>query len=243
MLIKHFLIFSVLISSVMSQKVQEVVEKIWANMGGMDNYRAAQQLSFTFVSKIEDQIKTKREHLWDKSSGNYVLTVFDLDTNDIYNVYFNVNTRWGTSYKNGIAVSAEENKKLLEQAYHAFINDTYWLLVPAKLRDPGVHIQLEKQMSAVAGKTVIRLSFDNVGLTPGDQYWLFVDDSGQIVRWTFILQSDRKGDFTWENVKDCGAGLRFATRKRSTYGSLVTELHNVRFSRDVDQRKFIPVTK
>ena len=240
MLTKHFLMFLLLISSVMSQNVQDVVEKIWAHMGGMENYKAAQQLSFTYVSGTTEQIRAKREHLWDRSSGNYVLTVFDLDSNVTYTVFFNINTRWGTTYKDGVAVSTVENKKYLEGAYNAFINDTYWLLVPAKLRDPGVFIQLEKQMSAIAGKTVIRLSFANVGLTPGDQYWLFVNESGQIERWTFVLQSDRKGDYTWEEVKDCGAGLRFATRKKSTYGSNLVELHNVNFSREVDPNKFIP---
>jgi hypothetical protein len=240
MLGKNTLLFFLLITPLISQNVQEIVEKIWTNMGGMQNYEAARQLSFTFISKTGEQIKAKRKHLWDRNSGDYVLTVFDLDSSNTYTVYFNVNTCLGETFKNGIAVSTDDNKKFLESAYQAFINDTYWLLVPAKLRDPGVHIQFERKMSEVAGRSVIHLSFDNVGLTPGDQYWLFVNDSGQIERWTFILQSDRKGDFTWEEVKDCGAGLRFATRKKSTYGSIVIELQDVQFSREINQSKFSP---
>jgi hypothetical protein len=197
-------------------------------------------LSFTFVIKGNGEIRTERDHLWDRGTDNYVLTFLKPDSNLKYEVFFNTNSRKDMTYKNGIAVSEEENKKHLERAYQAFINDSYWLLIPAKLEDPGVNLQLEKQMSLGRRETILHVSFEGIGLTPGDPYWLFVDDSGRIVRWKYLLQSGRKGEFIWENVKDCGACLRFLTRKRSTYGSIIIEFQNVKFSRDVDMDEFRP---
>ena len=78
--------------------------------------------------------------------------------------------------QDGRAVEGEEKKKLLETAYGRFINDTYWLLAPWKVFDPGVHRDFDGEKTGPDGALcdVIRLSFDNVGLTPKDVYWLWV---------------------------------------------------------------------
>ncbi len=77
---------------------------------------------------------------------------------------------------------------MLERAYGRFINDTYWLLMPVKMMDPGV-TRTYVADSSMGGMDVLRLSFDAVGLTPGDQYWVYVDkNTGRVERWAFLLQ-------------------------------------------------------
>ena len=51
------------------------------------------------------------------------------------------------------------------------------------------------------GKTyeVVQLSFNNVGLTPGDQYRAFVSaESNLMTYWEYTLQSGNEGAWNWE---------------------------------------------
>src|SRR5439155_2588311 len=87
-----------------------------------------------------------------------------------YAVYFNVNTKQGKAFVNGKLAEGEESDKLVKSAYARFINDTYWLLAPWKIFDPGVHLSYDGEKPCPGGGMcdVLKLSFDNVGLTPKD---------------------------------------------------------------------------
>ena len=69
--------------------------------------------------------------------GDYRITGTD-PSGAPYAVYFNVNTKQGKAYVNGKPVEGEEADKLVKGAYARYINDTYWLLAPWKVFDPGV---------------------------------------------------------------------------------------------------------
>lgn len=93
-------------------------------------------------------------------------------------------------------------RKILETGYGRFINDTYWLLMPLKMRDPGVNLDYEGEKT-IGKQTydVVKLTFDNVGLTPGDTYWVYVNRETHLIdRWEYILEGeaskpdDRKAD-------------------------------------------------
>jgi len=52
---------------------------------------------------------------------------------------------------------------------------------------------------------VLHLSFEGVGLTPGDQYWLYVDPTTfRIQRWRYKLESGREGGYSWEDYRSFG---------------------------------------
>ena len=74
--------------------------------------------------------------------------------------------------------------------------------MPYKLRDPGVTLAYAGEETAdgvVYDK--VQLSFANVGLTPGDRYWAYVNRSTHLMdRWAYILESmDPQGPPTvWE---------------------------------------------
>ncbi|MGB0166504.1 MAG: hypothetical protein ACPF8V_06580, partial [Luteibaculum sp.] len=69
-----------------------------------------------------------------------------------------------------------------------YINDTYWLLFPFKLKDSGVTLTY-----AGVGQTLdsvnahkLNLVFDNVGETPENRYVAYVNpDSYEIDQWEF----------------------------------------------------------
>ena len=123
-------------------------------------------------------------------------------------------------------VAPEADPATAAQAWKWFINDSYWLLAPAKLMDPGVHRRLDDQ-----GRLV--LTFGEVGLTPGDRYTLSVDrDTGRVTKWQYRLQSGREGAFRWTDYRQFGP-LELSTRRISTEGDSEVV---IRFD-DVDVRR------
>ncbi len=53
----------------------------------------------------------------------------------------------------------------------------------------------------------VRLTFDSVGLTPKDKYWVFVNrKTGLVDRWDFVLKGEAKppSSFAWKNWKAYG---------------------------------------
>ena len=119
------------------ERADQVARELIAALGGEGAWEKARQLRFDFLVEREGTRAAEFQHVWDRYTGDYRLMGRD-KSGAPYAVYFNVNTRAGAAYVNGRAVEGEEKDKLLETAYGRFINDTYWLLAPWKVFDPGV---------------------------------------------------------------------------------------------------------
>ena len=80
--------------------------------------------------------------------------------------------------------------------------------MPYKLRDPGVALAYageEKKGREAWDK--LQLTFDGVGLTPKDKYWIWVNRaSGLVDRWEFVLKGDKTAPvpFEWKGWKAYG---------------------------------------
>jgi len=98
--------------------------------------------SFHFVFERDSQRVSDWRHDWDRYSGDYRLEGKN-DKGEELLLYFNLNSRQGQAFKNGKLVGGKELNALLERGYGRFINDTYWLLMPYKLRDPGVMLTFD----------------------------------------------------------------------------------------------------
>lgn len=193
---------------------EDVINKIWENSGGRKTWENSRYLTFAFAPQREGKTVSSRTHLWDRYTGDYRLET-KTPTNQTLVVLFNVNSQKGTSYLDGKILPDSLNSKEIKRAYGNFINDSYWLLAPLKLEDEGVNVTL-KDPEVIEGTKldVLHLTFGKVGLTPGDQYWLFVDPaSGEVKRWKFLLQSKQEGAFNWTDYKDLGGGLKLSTFK------------------------------
>jgi hypothetical protein len=263
-----------------SHPAYQVVDWIWQHLGGQDAYEKCRYVEFTWTYEHEGDAKAARSHTWDRYEGDYVLEFTDSRTNDEYKVYFNVNTRTGVAVKNGTAVGEDENAQLVERAYSMFANDTYWLLLPMKLRDPGARLQyvghasktgdrdiqepaprywvnLTKEEEVEAHKERLQKSekgtgdlhtlvvlhlwfFREVGLTPGDKYWLYVTHDGAIVGWRYVLEGGDEGEWEWTDEKDCGMGITLPTKKVSADGSKTVVFPDVKFRETMDRTVFQP---
>jgi len=223
------------------ETADRVAHELVAALGGETAWQKARQLRFDFVVERGGTRAAEIHHLWDRYTGDYRLLGTD-KSGAPYAVYFNVNTRDGNAFVNGRAVEGAEKKKLLETAYGRFINDTYWLLAPWKVFDPGVHRDYDGEKTGPEGALcdVIRLTFDNVGLTPKDVYWLWVTRDGRrMVQWQYVLGGAQEEPTTavWKEWKTFG-GVSLSLEKDFVGKPLRIRFDNVAVSPSRDDKDF-----
>ena len=154
----------------------------------------ARHIAFTFNVEREGKNVASYAQRWDRFTGDYRVSGKNRDGDDVV-VEMNINTKQGKAWKNGQEVA--DPKDLLTFGYRRFINDTFWLLMGYKAFDPGVHREYTGEKTDACGHTwdVVRFSFDNVGLTPGDVYWMWVNrDTGLVDQWHMKLEGSKPED-------------------------------------------------
>lgn len=176
----------------------------------------ARFFSFSFNVEREGKIVASYAQQWDRFTGDYRVTGKNREGEDV-RVVMNVNTKEGKAWKNGVEVA--DPKELLNFGYRRFINDTYWLLMGFKSFDPGVTREYggEKKDACGAVHDVVRFSFSNVGLTPGDVYWMWVNrNTGLVDQWHMKLEGSKPEDepsvVLFHDYRRIG-GLLFSTRR------------------------------
>jgi len=163
-------------------KADAVAAQMLQALGGKQAWDGTHYLHWTFAGR--------RSHTWDKWTGEHRVEGTDKDGHK-YVMIENINTKEGKAWLDGQPVEGEKLKKMLENAYGAWVNDTYWLIMPYKLKDPGAHLTYAGE-DTIDGKAYdkLHLSFDHVGLTPGDQYWAWINKSTHLMdRWAYHLES------------------------------------------------------
>lgn len=166
-------------------KALQVAERTLAAMGGQEAWDATRFLSFDFFGF--------RTHHWDRHAGRHRLEGTTRD-GDEYVVLLDLasdpESRRGRAFLNGEELAGEAAAEWLERAWGAWVNDTYWLVMPYKLRDPGVILAYEgEETIGDRPHDVLKLTFEGVGLTPGDTYRAYFDrETGLMSRWSYHLE-------------------------------------------------------
>lgn len=159
---------------------------------GADAWATAPYLRFNFGIETPDGAQTIARHLWNRNTGEYRME-WSAGPDSSYVALVNVREQQngrlaGTAYLNGDELTGTADENVREEAYGRFVNDTYWVLAPLKTFDPGVN-RTYLPDSSTAEHDVIHLTFNDVGRTPGDQYWLYVStETGRLDRWAYHLQ-------------------------------------------------------
>lgn len=177
-------------------RAKALAQQALKNMGGQDGWDKTRFLAWTFNGQYQVWDKHQDKFRWEKDS---IVAILDTNTKD------------GKVYIEGKELqNQEEKQKLLERAYALWINNSYWLVMPFKLQDPGVnlkHIGEGKTMDGAAAD-MLEMTFENVGLTPQNKYHLWIDkDKGLVTQWAFFRNyTDAESAFTrhWSDYKDYG---------------------------------------
>ncbi|MDZ7269842.1 MAG: hypothetical protein ONB48_21375 [candidate division KSB1 bacterium] len=187
---------------------RELARQVMNALGGIQNWEKTTELAFDFVVSSEGTEVTRRHHVWNRRTNGYLLSWNDSRNGSAYRLAFdNIYQKTGTVSIDGRTPADSTVRQMLERGYALFINDTYWLIMPFKLFDPGVNLrEMPAEKSEGKRVRVLHLSFAGVGLTPGDQYWLAIDPvSFRIQSWRYQLESGREGGYFWQDYKAFGA--------------------------------------
>ncbi|MGI9014936.1 MAG: DUF5329 family protein [Phycisphaerales bacterium] len=181
----------------------EIADEVMQALGGSEAWANTRYITWRFFGT--------RLHVWDKQTGDIRVEFNDREGNATV-ILMNLHTRQGNAFHDGVEVDDETDvARMLEGGYAAWVNDSYWLVMPYKLRDPGVTLSYigEGQTLTEEPCDIIDLTFDDgVGLTPGNRYRIYVSKASRLVeQWDFYRDRDQEeADFStaWKNWQKYG---------------------------------------
>ena len=204
-------------------------------------WEKARYLSFAFNVERDGKIAASFPQAWDRFTGDYRVSGKNREGKE-YLVIMNVNTKSGKAWLGGEEVA--DPKDLLETGYRRFINDTFWLLMGFKAFDPGVTREYAGERTTPCGTTQqgVRFSFDKVGLTPGDVYWMWINkDTGLVEQWDMRLQGtkpeDEASSVLFQDYRRFG-GLLISTRRQFKGRNQFIRLDDIVVSESVPESAF-----
>ncbi len=167
--------------AVADDRAVKLADEVVRTCGG-DRWAQVKILHFTFNVAQGTNLLFSAQHFWDVTVGTDLVT-------------------WkGKTVKVNVANPAgDEDSKA---AYARWVNDSYWLLAPLKLRDPGITLT---HAGTQDGLEVLHASYAGVGLTPGDQYDFYIDPDAKLVRrWEYVPEPGKKISGTWDKYQRFG---------------------------------------
>lgn len=177
---------------------EALAQAVWQASGG-EHWPQVQTIDFTFAVEKGGKTVLSAEHHWEVAAQTDRVKWKDKDVT-----------------VNLADPASDEDAKA---AFARWVNDSYWLLAPLKLKDRGVNVAAE-ETKKIDGKQreVLRLSFGEVGLTPKDQYRLYIDPETKLLTsWDYMSDPGKSMHATWADYRRSG-GLTLATNHFTDVG-------------------------
>nr|WP_281503819.1 hypothetical protein [Arenibacter sp. F26102] len=128
-----------------------------------DAYRETRFLEWTFANG-------KHHYLWDKGANTVKISWSD------YQVHLDLKESAKSSVsKDKIDISGAEKQKLIKKAISFFNNDSFWLVAPFKIFDPGTERSI---VLLEDGSQGLLVTYTSGGSTPGDSYLWILQPNG-----------------------------------------------------------------
>jgi hypothetical protein len=176
-----------------------IIQRVMQQMGGKKAWDDIRYVAWGFSGSYQVWDKHQNKYRYEKDS---IVAITNLDT------------RQGKAYFHGRDVtSTEAGQKIIDRMYAAWANNSYWLIMPFKLTDPGLTVKHvgEGQTQAGAPADFLELTFREVGVTPQNKYVVAVDkEKGLVTQWAFYRNfSDPSPAFTrpWHDYRPYGKVL------------------------------------
>ena len=149
-----------------ADKGEQMANDLWKASGG-ENWANVKEVHFTFAVEQEGKTLFSAQHVWNVTAGTDEVKWKDKQGKD-HQVTANL-----------VTPASDGDGKT---AYARWVNDSYWFLAPLKIHDKGVKVEAAgpKEINGVTYET-LHLSFDQVGITPTDQYVLYLDSKTKLV--------------------------------------------------------------
>ena len=191
------------------EKAIAIADEVMEACGGRENWDNTRYLSWVFANR--------RKHHWDKLTG--AVRIESLPDSTTY--VMNVNTMEGKIYsKSRMIADPDSVKALLQKGKSIWINDSYWLVMPFKMKDDGVTLKYLGEKNTEEGQlaNVVEMTFKAVGDTPNNKYHVLVDKEKKLVlQWSYYRNATQDTvNFTmpWRNYQKYGNLLLSDDRER-----------------------------
>lgn len=185
----------------------QIADAVMKAMGGRKAWDATHFISWNFFGN--------RRLVWDKWKGNVRIDNLKNDQTIILNIF----TDKGRVFRNGEEVTNPDSvAKFVKQGKGAWINDSYWLVMPFKLKDSGVTLKYlgEEKTQDEKVTDVLQMTFKGVGNTPDNKYKIWVDKQTHLVaQWAYFAKfTDEKPGFIrpWGDYQQHGKILLASDR-------------------------------
>lgn len=175
----------------------EIADRVMEALGGREAWDATRFVTWKFFGR--------RTHFWDKHTGDIRIEGVGREDNKPFLILMNLGSLEGRAWRDGVEVSGEELAELLDFGEAAWINDSYWMFMPYKLKDTGVTLTYVGEGTMEDGRDadVLQLTFRDVGRTPENRYHVYVSkESGLVEQWDFYREfTDEEPNFRipWHN--------------------------------------------
>lgn len=176
-----------------------IADEVMVAMGGREAWDRVESISWTFFGR--------RSHEWNKIDGRNTMKI----PSDSLVVEHAIDGSSGTVTIGSVVQSHPDTiAKYIDFARSAWINDSYWLVMPYKLKDSGVTLRYQDEIYFAEDRPADRLllTFDAVGDTPENAYLVTVPrDTKLVEQWDFYREaSDTVPAFAtqWQDYKQYG---------------------------------------
>jgi hypothetical protein len=163
----------------------------------------------------------RRQHVWDKHAGRVRVERKGPRTGKHYVRIIDLNTGTGKAWRDGDPVTVPgELGAMTKAGVGEWINDSYWLVMPYKLKDTGVTLRSVGRGEMQDGRAadVLELTFTDVGDSPQNKYHVWVAaDSGLVEQWAYFSDAaDAEPGFVcpWHDWKQYGRIMLSGDRGR-----------------------------
>ena len=164
------------------QKAIEIADQVMQAMGGRKAWDNTKYISWNFFGV--------RKLFWDRDNQTVRIEV----PKDTVIIILDMKYGEGRASKKFEEISnADSLKPMLDFAEKAWINDSYWLVMPFKLKDSGVtlHYLGDTVLNEEQHSGMLQLTFKDVGVTPENKYVVYVDRKTNLVsQWDFYRSSN-----------------------------------------------------
>jgi hypothetical protein len=183
-------------------KAVQLADQVMQAMGGRKAWDNTHMVAWNFFGA--------RKLVWDKWSGDVRVD----NLRDDQTIILNINNDKGKVFRGGKELTDPDSvAKYVKQGKGAWINDSYWLFMPFKLKDSGVTLKYLNEDNTKEGKPadVIQMTFKNVGNTPDNKYKIWIDKQSHLVtQWAhYPKYTDEQPRFTlpWADYQQHGGIL------------------------------------
>jgi len=184
-----FLLSVLFAASATAQTADALARRAYDAAGGAA-WEKARYFEYTFSVYRGEERVTAFPQRWDRVTGEYRVSGTDPKRNEFLAIV-NVKTKKGRAWLNGEEVHDSRLDDTIALALRRFDNDTFWLLMPLKLVEPGAKLEVMGERTDSCGRT-----WDVVKLTSeGSTHWAWIQrDTGIVEEWDMKLQGTPPDD-------------------------------------------------